>query len=153
MPVATTAAPRPTWSADTLLARPLFQPGRRPDADSTVRSLDIPGLAELRLAGIVDASHLKRAVFQPIGTGKAIIVGEGDRLGNWTVTAIDAISVTITRGGDVRRLQPRFAAPSTVAQPPPTGPMPTPDRPTSGEALDSIGVVRIPPRPLISDRQ
>lgn len=151
-PTATPAAPRLMWSVDALLARPLFRPDRKPKAGSTVRTLDIPGLAELRLAGIVDASNLKRAVFQPIANGKTIIVGTGDRLGDWIVTAIDAISVTITRGGDVRRLQPHFAAPSTVAQPPPAGPMPTPDRPTNAEILGLIGAVRIPPRPLISDR-
>lgn len=151
-PAATPAAPRPAWSADTLLARPLFQPGRRPEAGSAVRSLEIPGMAGLRLAGIVDGSHLKRAFFEPVHTGKAITVGEGDRLGDWTVTAIDATSVTIARGGDIRRLRPRFAAPATAAQPPPPEPMPMLAQPANSEVVGAIGIVRRPPRPLISDR-
>lgn len=151
-PAATAAVPRPTWSAEILLARPLFQPDRRPEASSTVGSIDVPGLAELRLAGIVDALHLKRAVFQPVGTGKAIIVSEGDRLGDWTVTAIDATAVTIAHGSDIRRLRPRFAVAGAAAQPPPAGATPTPARPIDDEVLGSIGVVQIPPRPFISDR-
>lgn len=151
-PAVTPAAPHPGWSADTLLARPLFQPGRRPEAGSAVRSLEIPGMAGLRLAGIVDGSHLKRAFFEAVRTGKAITVGEGDRLGDWTVTAIDAASVTIARGGDIRRLRPRFATAATAAQPPPPKPTSMPTQPANSEVVGAIGVVRMPPRPLISDR-
>lgn len=141
-----------TWSMATLLGRPLFRPSRAPEVSATIEALGTAGLAELRLAGIIAAPNLKRAVFQAAGNGKAVAVGEGERLGDWTVTAIDATTVTVAKAGEIRRLHPRFAL-SPAAAPPYQAATPSaPTRPPPGEELGSTATLQMPPRPLISDR-
>jgi hypothetical protein len=106
-----------------ILARPLFRGDRRPapaDTRGTVSSQsdDIP-----RLTGILMSSDGPRAIFQPSGKDRALVVVVGETVGSWQVQEIAAHAVTLTGPGGTRRLEPKFAAgespPSPFQQPPP----------------------------------
>jgi hypothetical protein len=87
--------------AATILARPLFSAGRHPAAAVS----PLPP----RLAGTLIAPSGKRALFAG-DTGRDVysVVAEGDRLGDWTVRAIDAGTVTVTGPNGVRALRVNF---------------------------------------------
>jgi hypothetical protein len=129
-------AQSPADFAGAILARPLFRADRHPyvtnDEDVSTAPVDLP-----RLAGILLATDLKRAIFAPDGSDKAIVVSEGDNVGGWRVQEIAADSVTMTGPDGTRRIRPKFAAnaapasPADVATPAPepapapgTGPLP-----------------------------
>jgi hypothetical protein len=99
-------APRdiPQWTGG-ILTRPLFDPNRKEDPSSMV------GLAAEvlpRLSGIVSVEGEKKAIFQPEGDGKPLVVGEGEDLAGWTVLSIAEDVVTIGRGNGTKALQPKF---------------------------------------------
>lgn len=92
-----------------ILARPLFSPDRRPieaagDADPTIA----------RLTGVMITEDGNCAIFAGPSNGHPVVVGQGGRVGRYTVAAIDEHGVTIV-GPDGRRvLHPSFD-PSPVA--------------------------------------
>lgn len=104
----------PGW-VDTVLVRPLFDPSRKgePAAPAGQAVETFP-----RLAGVVLADGNRRAIFQPDGDKKPIIVGEGDQLAGWTVRSIAADAVTIDRANGTHTLRPKF---DTKPQPSPSG--------------------------------
>jgi hypothetical protein len=131
---AETAPPPDTQSPSdyvgTILARPLFRADRKPyvtnDQDVSTAPIDLP-----RLAGILLASDLKRAIFAPDGSDKPIVVSEGENVGSWRVQEIAPDSVTVTGPDGTRRIRPKFAAnavpptpPDAQAQPPQPAPIP-----------------------------
>jgi hypothetical protein len=102
----------PQW-VDTVQLRPLFDPSRKGE-------LAVAGgqPAELlpRLSGILLADGEKRAIFQPDGGKKPVVVSLGDQVAGWTVRGIVAEAVTIGRGGATQTLQPKFDAKPKAAQ-------------------------------------
>jgi hypothetical protein len=98
------------WVAVTL-ARPPFAASRRPDATApavTAAAAD-DGPADLpRLAGILMLPHSNRAVFQPPGDKKPIVVLEGGAIAGWTVQKILVDAVTLTGPGGTTTLEPKF---------------------------------------------
>ena len=122
----------PAEYAGTILARPLFRADRHPyvtnDQDVSTAPIDLP-----RLAGILLASDLKRAIFAPDGSDKPIVVSEGESVGSWRVQEIAPDSVTMTGPDGTRRIRPKFAAnavaptlPDTVAPAPEPAAAPAP---------------------------
>jgi hypothetical protein len=115
------AAPAETQSpsefAEAILARPLFRADRHPyatnDQDVSTAPIDLP-----RLAGILLASDLKRAIFAPDGSDKPIVVSEGENVGSWRVQEIAPDSVTMTGPDGTRRIRPKFAANAVPPTPP-----------------------------------
>ncbi|MDB5396483.1 MAG: hypothetical protein JWM91_3989 [Rhodospirillales bacterium] len=106
-----------------ILARPLFRGDRRPapaEANGTAsgQPTDMP-----RLAGILLSSDGRKAIFQPAGKDRAIVVVVGETVGNWHVQEIAADAVTLAGPGGTRRLEPKFAAGGSsnapFQQPPP----------------------------------
>jgi general secretion pathway protein N len=77
--------------------RPLFAPNRRPTA--AVRAAPPLGL---RLEGVMVIGSTKRAVIKQ-ADGQTARVGEGDRVGEWTVREITADRVML--GAGERRLE------------------------------------------------
>jgi hypothetical protein len=93
------------------LARPLFAATRRPDAVAPVAAAAAPddGPSELpRLTGILMLPHSNRAVFQPAGDKKPIVVLEGGAIAGWTVQKILATEVTLTGPGGTTTLETKF---------------------------------------------
>lgn len=115
------AAPRPPsvqrW-AETVLARPLFNPNRRPPQSSAA----VSGVA--RLTAIIIAGGARSAIFAGAGTGeKPHILLEGDRVDGYAILRIT--SDTVELGGAAGRLtlHPQFpAAPAAVAAAQPAPP-------------------------------
>jgi hypothetical protein len=130
----------PADFATAILARPLFRPDRHPfpvndqDAASTA-PIDLP-----RLTGILMSDDLRRAIFAPDGADKAIVVAEGENVGDWRVQEIAADSVTMVGPDGTRRLRPKFAAnlvpttPGTPGTPDATDPAPPPQPPAPAGA-------------------
>jgi hypothetical protein len=97
---------------NTILARPLFSPDRRPAASC---SRSISGLP--RLAGIVVTGSRKVAIFAaPPGGGKPVVLDEGMRFGAYDVKAISEAGVTVVGPEGTTVLRPIFDA-----TPPPIG--------------------------------
>jgi hypothetical protein len=105
-----------------ILSRPLFRGDRRPaPADGRGVASGQPGDLP-RLTGILMSSDERRAIFQPAGKDRAIVVVVGETVGNWRVQEIVADAVTLTGPEGTRRLETKFAAggsPNAPFQPPP----------------------------------
>jgi general secretion pathway protein N len=131
-PSATPTASRgEAWSA-TLLARPLFAPGRRP---VPVAASPVPHETALpRLSGIVLSPGVRLAIFEVDHATRAIVVADGAPIDGWTVATIEADSVTLARDGSQSiTLRPRFAGGTAAANLPPPPPM------SRGESLAATG--------------
>ncbi len=100
------ADPVGRW-ASAVLARPLFSPGRRPDAaaSQTGEHLDLP-----RLSGIIVMASERRAIFASAGNGApAIIVSEGGTVGGWQVEAVHPGDVQVAGPNGRRTLRPTYS--------------------------------------------
>ena len=93
--------------ADTILARPLFVPGRKPPRTTPgQRAANLSGLP--RLSGIMITGSGRRAIFAPDG-GKPLVLGEGANLDDSTIKAIHADRVIITGPKGEIVLRPTYA--------------------------------------------
>ncbi len=118
-----------------ILQRPLFRADRRPPSDTHGTGADLP--ADMpRLTGIVMSSDGDKAIFQPQGKERSIVVTVGDTVGPWQVRDIAADGVTLSGPDGTRRLQPKFAPGASAAPRPqpvnataapanPNGPVPS----------------------------
>jgi hypothetical protein len=101
--------PEPRVRADQLLAialaRPLFDPQRRPPetAGATAAS---PELSDARLTGIVIERDRSYAIFDMTGA-KPLTVGEGETVSGWRIDSIAPTAVSLTGPGGTRTLQPK----------------------------------------------
>ena len=62
----------------------------------------------------------RSAIFAAAGTGRPAVVGEGGRVGGYTVQAIEAGQVTLAGPGGSQVLRPAFDARAPGAAPPPS---------------------------------
>lgn len=98
-----------TALADLAIAwkRPLFSPGRQPDAGPVATAA--PGLEGLSLSGVIIDGDARWALLRQRDK-QSLRLKRGDRLaGDWLLAELDATSVTFTRQGQVRRLSLPFA--------------------------------------------
>jgi hypothetical protein len=123
----------------TILARPLFNPSRRPSASAETPVTD-NSFDDTRLAGIVTEAGRRFAVFAPMGA-KALVVKEGDTVNGWHVDSISPNEVALTGPGGTTTLQPKND-PHLV---PPAPPFPSPSR----VSVPAPGNPAIPQRPYI----
>lgn len=128
---------RDTGWSETILARPLFSPTRRP-ARIVVPQTTAPA-ERPRLAGVVIAAGGTGAIF--VGQdAKPVFAKIGDRVGPYRVAAIADGQVTVETATGTQILHPVFAqGPSPTAAPASSSIMPPP----SGAASSPIGA-RIP---------
>lgn len=99
----TNASPAPAVIQDwtqTVLARPLFSPSRRPAA--TIAA----GPQQPRLAGIVMGPSGRRAIFAGDKDARGIVVGVGQQAGAWQIRAIDENAVQVIGPEGPRTLTP-----------------------------------------------
>ncbi|MCB8883162.1 hypothetical protein ACELLULO517_23135 [Acidisoma cellulosilytica] len=115
--LASTARHDTAWSADLdgteswprwieiSLARPLFEPDRRPPAAAAgVVSNDMP-----RLTGIIITPTARSAIFVAAAGGRAIVVMQGARINDFVVRSIDEDKVTLVTSTGIRIVRPSFA--------------------------------------------
>lgn len=101
--------------AGAILARPLFNPSRRPVASVTAGAQQ-----SLRLAGIIISPTGRKAIFavsgvpEKAGADKTSLrgmpVGEGEQAGPWHVRHIGAQTVEVDGAGGVQTLRPARAS-------------------------------------------
>jgi len=94
---------RAVW-LQAVLARPLFEPSRRPPAEGHSVAAGAPGLP--RLSGVIVTPTGRQAIFA--GSGKPVIVAEGATLDGFTVRSITAGEVTVIGANGVQVLHPSF---------------------------------------------
>lgn len=119
------AAPELSQLVAATLARPLFNPNRRPagrDADGSAGA----GIADMRLTGIVTGPGERLAIFAVTGA-KPLIVGEGGEVSGWRIETITPGAVSLSGPGGTERLQPKPDASLVRAAPPPPA-LPAPAR-------------------------
>ena len=102
---------------DGILARPLFATTRRP-ADAPAAGPAAAPATLPRLAGVLVHGGSRSAIFAATGTGRPAVVGEGGRVGGYTVQSIEAGQVTIAGPGGPQVLHPAFDARALGAAPP-----------------------------------
>ena len=114
------------WVA-SILRRPLFSPNRHPAAVTTASGSGLP-----RLTGIIITPSDKRALFAAPDGRTLISLGEGGRLGAYTMQLIEAGQITIDGPSGTRVLHPAFKSAQeeqTATNVPPTPPFPPPRPP------------------------
>lgn len=89
--------------AAAILARPLFNRSRRPDAANT------PVVGELRLTGVVVGPAGREAIFQPVAGGKPLVVFEGERVNGALVRVIAPGAVLMIDGRGAHLISPAYA--------------------------------------------
>jgi hypothetical protein len=96
----------------TVLARPLFSPGRKLAGNVVAAGAELP-----RLTGIVASTDAAVAIFQPAGGGKPVVVQHGDSIAGWEVSAVEMDAVSLRKADDRIVLKPSFtdAGPGNVA--------------------------------------
>ena len=104
-----------------ILARPVFNPGRRPISSA---AKNVTGLT--RLTGIVITKSAKIAIFAASSDGHPIIAEEGSRISAYEVKNISDSGVTVVGPAGVLVMTPHFdvAHPPTPKQSPPGPPRP-----------------------------
>jgi hypothetical protein len=109
-PTAVGPNPHDDWFSQ-ILARPLFNPDRRP-IESGVRGLP-------RLTGIVVAGSQRVAIFAGPSNGRPVLAQAGARIGAYEVRSIDDEGVTLVGPAGTSLVRPAFdparpAAPQAV---------------------------------------
>jgi hypothetical protein len=102
-----------------ILARPLFNPTRRPAGLAAIAEA---GVGLPRLAGIVIDEAGRSAIFAAADSAKPLVLREGGRLGGWSVRTIEAAAVTLDGPDGTRVLHLGFAKRAA----PESGPQPAP---------------------------
>ena len=87
------------------LARPLFNPDRRPTPESA-RASGAPAPDTPRLAGILVTAIARHAIFA--SGDRSIVVGEGESIGGFRVTSISGEQVAVEGPQGLRILRPSF---------------------------------------------
>jgi hypothetical protein len=89
-----------------VLARPLFNPTRRPPTVAESKSASELGLESLRLAGIITAPDRRFAIFTVTG-GKPLALGEGQTVSGWQIESITPREVSLSAFGGMMTLHPQ----------------------------------------------
>lgn len=89
---------------EAMLARPLFAPGRAPFRGDHAAA-PAAAMAPPRLTGLIVAEQRGRAIFAG-PDGKPVVLGEGGRLGPFTVVAVRPDGVDLSGPPGLRTLRP-----------------------------------------------
>lgn len=134
--------------AATVLARPLFSPGRRPPAAAAAGpAAPAPGLP--RIAGVFVTPAGRRAIFAADKGGKPVVVGEGGQIGAFTVKSIRDGQVTVHGPEGERVLSPAFdpEASAPVPNSPATFGATPAATPAGGIGIPGLPGFRLQPQP------
>ncbi len=143
----TAAAPpadlSPRW-VETLLARPLFSPSRRPLAVAGPLAAAATPLP--RLTGVVVSASTRGAIFAAQAGGKGIVVSEGDWIAGYRVRSIAAGLVILLGPEGELALRPTFAP--VAATPPATG-APITGAPITGASAVPMSTLMAPSTDIV----
>lgn len=106
-----------TWEAASL-ARPLFNRGRRPPAETRQLAAASPPPAAPRLTGVLVGPFGASAVFVAGGSDKPVTVQEGDQMGIYRIRRITPGEVLVDSPDGPLVLHPSFS-PATDRRPAP----------------------------------
>lgn len=107
------AAARPRTALEaTILARPLFDPSRRPDP------LDVPVDDLPVLTGVVREGAVARGVFQWRGGAQGAALAPGEAVDGWRLLSLTAEAATLVRDGRRITLRTNFKGSTRKAQAP-----------------------------------
>jgi hypothetical protein len=101
-----------TW-ADIILARPLFEPSRRPPAAAPGPGTSGPGFP--RLTGIIIMPQQREAIFAVPGKTQPIVVTAGSRLNGVLIKSIEPGAVVVVDAAGARMIRPSFATVNAAA--------------------------------------
>jgi hypothetical protein len=119
------------WVA-TILARPLFEPSRRPLATATGQGAAGTGVP--RLTGIVILPGKRAAIFAVPGRDRPVVVLAGSRIDGMLIQRIDPGQVVVVDTAGSRVVRPSFAPVTTQ-----------PAAPSAAAVLDLPPVPSVPP--------
>jgi hypothetical protein len=139
-----------------LLARPLFEPGRRPPVTAQAAVAAAPVVVP-RVTGVLVTGTERSAIFAVPGESRSQVAGEGGRVGAFTVLSIAAGQVTLLGPTGTLVLRPAFGARGTPAQdaPPQTPPRTAPPPGLAGlpglpaGAVGRFGLPTLPGLPVL----
>ena len=100
----------------TIIARPLFDPTRRPPDVVSSQNATEPELGDVRLTGIVLEPNRHFAIFA-VPDAKPLALSEGEALKGWRLDSILPQKVSLSGPGGIRTLEPK-ADSKLVRQPP-----------------------------------
>ena len=99
--------------ADIILARPLFEPSRRPPATAAGSGTGGPGFP--RLTGIIIMPEQREAIFAVPGKTRPIVVTAGSRLNGVLIKSIEPGAVIVVDAAGARMIRPSFATGGVTA--------------------------------------
>jgi hypothetical protein len=117
-----TGAQVPRWAA-TALARPLFDPSRRPPGATAATTAAREAPAVPRLTGVLVSPAGKSAIFTVVGDPHPVVATEGGRVSGFVVRSIGAGEATLVGADGIRVLRPSFD-PHPQSPRPDTSPQP-----------------------------
>ena len=147
-PNATSVGHMQAW-VDAILARPVFEPARRPPPVAAGPGSASPGFP--RLTGIVILPQCREAIFAVPGIARPVVVMAGSRLDGALIQTIDAGQVVIVDAAGPRVVHPAFA-PTTASPAPVAGSTPFlvdfPPASSTAHASPFAGIRGLSGRPL-----
>jgi hypothetical protein len=93
-----------------VLERPLMQPSRRPEAAASAAAAAAPpptAIEQVKLLGLLDGRALTGVMLEE--QGKPRFVRQGEKVGDWTLAAIEGRQAVFTRGDERKRIDLPFA--------------------------------------------
>ena len=99
---------REAWAA-AALTRPLFAPGRRPEALAPVMAVPV-GAGLPRLSEVLIDGERRRAIFAGANGAMPVTAGEGGDVAGFRVQKIEAAQVTLVGPDGVHVVRPSFGA-------------------------------------------
>jgi hypothetical protein len=102
--------PGATAAYPAVLERPLMQPSRRPEAAASAAVADAPpptAIEQVKLQGLLDGRALTGVMLEE--QGKSRFVRQGEKVGDWTLAAIEGRQAVFTRGDERKRIDLPFA--------------------------------------------
>jgi len=132
-----------TRLAATILARPLFSPGRRPPAVAAAGP-GAPAESLPRISGVFVTPAGRRVIFATLKDGKPLVVAEGGHVGAFTVQSIRAGQVTVHGPEGDRVLSPAFDPAAPVPGPAPGFPPGVPSGVQPGAPAQGLTIPGLP---------
>jgi hypothetical protein len=145
-----------SW-VDSILARPLFEPSRRPPPPVAGPGTAASGFP--RLTGIIIMPQQREAIFAVPGKAQPVVVTAGSRLNGVLIKSIEAGWIVVVDAAGAQRVRPSFSTGTATAAvpsasimvdlppvPPPTGTSPFASiRGLSGRPLGLVAQPDAPP--------
>jgi hypothetical protein len=115
------ANPAAAAAYPAVLARPLFQPSRRPPAPaaSTAAQQQPAPIEQVKLLGLVNGPALTGVLLEDQGAQR--FVRRDEQVGDWTLKAIDGRNAVFMRGGERKQIELPFTYLTPASAAPPAG--------------------------------